>query len=317
MADSEGAGEPTTLAPDEAFTILGDETRMAILQALGEANGPVSFTELREAVGIRQGAQFNYHLDKLVGHFVDKTDEGYLLHQTGTRVIEAVLSGAVTDAVIIEPTIVDAPCPYCGEKIEVQYREERLLIRCTECVGSFGNIESTSPAIQALPDGTLTLSYLPSAGVQGRGIADVLRTSQAWSYHQHVLIANDICPRCSGPIDHAVDLCPNHDMETEICGTCQTRWAVLHEDRCTNCGYVHRGGFSHHLLGDKRVRAFFESRGIDPITPAFEDVGPIYEYREEVHSTDPFEAAFTFSVDEDRLVVTVDDALNVVDVSEG
>lgn len=60
------------------------------MQALGEAGfgESLSFTELRERVGVRQGAQFNYHLDKLVGHFVTKTDGGYSLRPTGHRVIE-------------------------------------------------------------------------------------------------------------------------------------------------------------------------------------------------------------------------------------
>ncbi|MFB6206666.1 MAG: ArsR/SmtB family transcription factor, partial [Haloglomus sp.] len=91
-------GEPTALSPDEAFGVLGNETRIQILQTLGEADGPLSFTELRDRVGIRQGSQFNYHLDKLVGHFVRKTDDGYELRLAGRRVIYAVLSEAVTEA---------------------------------------------------------------------------------------------------------------------------------------------------------------------------------------------------------------------------
>lgn len=83
----------TTLTPDDAFAVLGNETRLEILRSLSDADGPVSFSDLREHVGMRDSGQFNYHLDKLVGHFVTQADDGYALRQAGDRVIEAILSG--------------------------------------------------------------------------------------------------------------------------------------------------------------------------------------------------------------------------------
>ena len=69
----------------EAFSILGHETRLAILLALWEAYEPfaaenaVPFAELRRHVGMRDGSQFNYHLSRLVGHYVQKTETRYEL----------------------------------------------------------------------------------------------------------------------------------------------------------------------------------------------------------------------------------------------
>ena len=63
-----------TLAPDDAFELLGNETRVRILQTLGTADEPVPFSELHDRVGLRDSGQFNYHLDRLVGHFLQKTD---------------------------------------------------------------------------------------------------------------------------------------------------------------------------------------------------------------------------------------------------
>lgn len=40
------------LSPDDAFTVVGNDTRMEILQTLGEADQPLSFSELRERIGI-------------------------------------------------------------------------------------------------------------------------------------------------------------------------------------------------------------------------------------------------------------------------
>jgi len=65
--------------PEDAFSLVANETRMDVLKALWEADGPRSFSALRERVGVRDSGQFNYHLGKLVGHFVRKTADGYRL----------------------------------------------------------------------------------------------------------------------------------------------------------------------------------------------------------------------------------------------
>jgi hypothetical protein len=93
-----GDGDSERLSPDDAFATLGNETRLGILQTLGRAGEDLSFSVLRDRVGVEDSGQFNYHLEQLVGHFVRKTEDGYQLRRAGRRVVEAVLSGAVTDA---------------------------------------------------------------------------------------------------------------------------------------------------------------------------------------------------------------------------
>ncbi|MEF8791004.1 MAG: ArsR family transcriptional regulator, partial [Haloarculaceae archaeon] len=67
----------------EAFELLGNETRLAILVALWEQyepfgrDGAVRFSELRARVGTADSGRFNYHLDRLDDHFVESTDDGY------------------------------------------------------------------------------------------------------------------------------------------------------------------------------------------------------------------------------------------------
>lgn len=314
MTNSIETAEATMLSPDDAFAVLGNETRVAILRALAAADEPVAFSELRDRVGTPDSGQFNYHLGKLVGHFVRKSDGGYVLRQAGRRVIEAVLSGAVTEAVVLEPTRLDAPCPYCGAAIEVSYLEERLLTRCTECVGSFAGAESSSEAFETLPGGTLTLYYLPSAGIQGRSPLELLDAALAWSFIELDAVANGICPRCAGRVVHAVDVCADHEADGGVCDRCNTRFAVIFVSRCTNCDRKAQGTIKYHLLADPAVRSFFETRGIDTLAPAWEDMAALYDYEEEVLGTDPFEARVTFTVAGDDLAVVVDDALTVIDV---
>jgi DNA-binding transcriptional ArsR family regulator len=140
-------------SPTDAFALLGDETRVGILRALGEAAGPLSFSTLRERVGTRDSGRFNYHLDRLVGHFVARTDEGYTLRRVGERVVVAVQSGSVTATPELGPTLVDESCPFCGAQVGVHYREERLGVFCTECAGAYsGGGPADRPSATSGPD---------------------------------------------------------------------------------------------------------------------------------------------------------------------
>lgn len=92
MATDTGPGGSTALSPGEAFAVQGDETRLQILQTLGEADDPLAFSELFDRVEYDDTANFNYHLGKLEIHFVHKTGDGYALRNAGGRVVEAILS---------------------------------------------------------------------------------------------------------------------------------------------------------------------------------------------------------------------------------
>src|SRR6056297_2885902 len=92
------------LDPDDAFTLLADETRVKILRALGDAGGPngavpLSFSELRERAGVAESGRFNYHLGELVGHFVGRSDEGYELLFPGVKVYQSIRAGIYTESV--------------------------------------------------------------------------------------------------------------------------------------------------------------------------------------------------------------------------
>jgi DNA-binding transcriptional ArsR family regulator len=77
--------------PEEVYALLADETRVAIVRALGEVGRPLAFSELRERVGVRDSGRFNYHLQRLVGVFLDCTEEGYVLTDDGERVADSLV----------------------------------------------------------------------------------------------------------------------------------------------------------------------------------------------------------------------------------
>lgn len=101
-------GEPEEVNT-EALSVLSNEIRVRILQALAEAGEPLTFTELREAVEVRDTGKFNYHLTKLCEYFVRETDGGYELGHAGDRIVAASHSATVEEADPVEE------CPVCGE----------------------------------------------------------------------------------------------------------------------------------------------------------------------------------------------------------
>ncbi len=51
------------------------------------------------------------------------------LGRAGERIVEAVLSGAVTDDPVLSRTEIDQSCPYCGAPVEVEYGQEQLTLQ--------------------------------------------------------------------------------------------------------------------------------------------------------------------------------------------
>ena len=314
------ATEPdaTTLAPDEAFSVLGNETRIEILQTLGNAHGALSFSELRERVGMRDSGRFNYHLGQLTGHFVTQADTGYELRRPGKRVVEAVLSGAVTEAPMIERTEIDWACHYCGARpIEMEYREEQVGVYCTECEGMYGGSNDKGAAALPAERNRLFYSHLPPAGVFGRSPEEVLLAAATWTNAELVLLAHGICPRCSARLEVFTSVCDTHSRTNGLCEECNRRYAALHRVRCENCVYGSEIVLASTLLVNLELRVFMIDHGLNPIFPESHRwremfIGP----DEHVRSVDPLEVAYTFTIDEDVITLTVDETGDVIDVTQ-
>ncbi len=313
--------ESPMLSPDEAFSVLGNETRIQILQVLGEADGPLLFSELFDRVEYDNPGNFSYHLDTLGGHFVRKTDEGYELRQAAKRIVKAVLSGAVTEAPVLEPSTPDRwPCPYCGAHAEIGYDHERLWTACPECVGTYGEAIAPGTLIGPAGHGYIGHARLPPAGIKGRTTREVTEAAAAWGHLDFLALASGICPRCAAPVEHAVAVCEDHEPATTdtLCGRCHCRHAVQLHARCTNCIHEEVTPFAlGRLIATNEFLAHLAASGINPVapTPGSGFYAALLDYDEEVISTDPFEARFTMTIDDTALTLTVDDDLRVVDAT--
>ncbi|MFB6217741.1 MAG: winged helix-turn-helix domain-containing protein [Halobacteriaceae archaeon] len=319
MVDETGGSG--ALSADEAFGVLGNETRMDILQALGAAGEPLSFSALREAVGVRDSGQFNYHLDRLCGHFVRKTDDGYALRPAGRRVIEAVLSGSVTDPVNVPPTPLNRSCPFCGEGVLASYWNENLLLLCPGCDGRYAL--GDRPDLDFSPEeyGYLGRLPLPPAGIRGRPIGEAWRTAWVWANLEFVSMSAGVCPRCSGAPEFVVSVCGDHPGGGEFCEACGGRFAVRGRATCRTCNYGVEGQFSLFLMDRLELLAFLTANGRNPVSPDAETPPKLNtlhaNYTEEVLSTDPFEGRFTFTIGDEWIRLTVDGDRTVLDVERG
>lgn len=309
----------TTLSPDDAFAVLGNETRMDILQKLAEAEDPLQFSELRERVGVSDSGQFNYHLDKLVGHFIEHTEDGYGLRRAGERIIEAIVSGAVTETPVIDPTPIDWPCSQCGAPVKVSYQQEWMALSCTECEGLYGGslaADERAPREQ-LEDGYLGGASLPPAAIKNRSASEVFRTAISWDFLERIARSKGICPRCSAAIEMSLTVCEDHDHGDGICDACGSRYAVKFESACPNCPNTGEGLLPTALHGTTEILDFVTSHGFDPVTPTEDQWMAMTEAWEvEVLSLDPVEVRITYTLEGHVLSLTVDEELNVIDVME-
>jgi hypothetical protein len=83
-------------SPVETFSLLANEDRLAILNAIVRADDrddtPVAFSTLRETIDIRDSGRFSYHLQELTGHFLTRSSDGYSLDEDCCDVLIEVIA---------------------------------------------------------------------------------------------------------------------------------------------------------------------------------------------------------------------------------
>lgn len=295
--DSDGAGGegvdggPTGLSAAEAFALVGHEHRVTILRALLDASrdgeSPTAFSALRERAGIDVSAQFSYHLEALTGQFVRRTDDGYELRYAGWEVATAILAGTYNERAAFGPTSIDGRCPRCGEPdLVAAYREEWFSVRCAACERRHARYP------------------LPPGAIEPRSLPAVLSAFDRYVRTQLSLARDQVCPGCFGVMDVRT-----HDGDGES-PLPAGRVAIYDCRRCGNRLYPPLGLF---VLETAPLRRFLRDRGTDPVeTPFWEVACCVDDETVTVVETDPWRAEIGVSAGGDRLVVTVDEDLQVV-----
>jgi DNA-binding transcriptional ArsR family regulator len=272
-------------SPEEAFGLLGNETRVAILYALAESpEDPVTFSELREQVGTRDSGQFNYHLGKLADHFVRKVEDGYELTVAGTGVVGALRAGRYTADVAIDPIELSDPCPRCGGRIRVSYEDEYVRMTCTECE-DWGNRFTFPPGTVEQFD----REELPEAFDRWLGTT-VERT------------VSGFCPNCSGRVDGTLESAP--DRVQGVAATFD----------CDRCGVVAKMNPVALLYFHPAVVSFYHDHGIDVLSSPSWRIDRGSDQTVEQLETDPLRVRVEIIIDDERLVATVDETASVASV---
>ncbi|AGN02946.1 hypothetical protein L593_15060 [Salinarchaeum sp. Harcht-Bsk1] len=277
--------------PDEAFAVLSDDNRIAILRALWELDEySASFSDLHDSVDVADSGQFNYHLGKLTDQFVRKTEDGYKLTAAGIRVVGAILGGAYTMAGSMDPVELDEPCPSCDGRWQFRYEDEFARMECESC----------SMAIQyPVPPGTFV------------GVAHAEMPARTERYLRTLLeqLRNDVCPYCEGETESRIVV-----VEEPSDGIEELQSIPLVRYDCTRCAGELTTDVGTPLLADPTIVSFFHDRGVDVRERSLWQFAAFDDEDTSIEASDPYRVTVTFEADGEELVVTVDESMNVLDV---
>lgn len=298
------------MTPAEAFSVLGNRVRIGILRALWRADGRQSYAELRRMVDHGDSGNFNYHLRKLVGQFVRKTDGGYELRYAGEQVVRAVVSGTFTRDPSLPPAEIDEQCVHCGGPLEMQYDRERVTVRCTECGGQGAGAFQPGPCVR---------HRFPPAGLEDRSREEAVEAAAIARDAELAMMAKAVCPECGGRTGVSFEVCPDHERgERGLCRTCGTRFEAWSIHECQRCSLGKRSPTWFAVLNHPAVIAFCHEHGLEePVpfrTPTGEGVRFLREIAGTVVERDPYRFLVTVPADGERLEVWMDETLDVLGV---
>jgi DNA-binding transcriptional ArsR family regulator len=222
---------------DDAFGALGDEHRIRILRELGAADEPLSFSELRSRVDLRDSGQFNYHLNQLRDRYVEKAEDGYQLTRAGLRVNGAVVASAYAAGESLGPERAVNDCPVCGAEREVVYEDSALRVHCTE------------------HDDHRGLSPLPPGATADRDLEELFHLGAKLNRHYTELVVDGTCPQCFGRTD--VRVSDDGPLAEDRDG----RYAFYAD--CESCGFPWGGPVGSVVTRHPAVVAAYRERGVN------------------------------------------------------
>jgi hypothetical protein len=279
---------------EDAFTALADATRVEILRTLSESDDDVTFTALREAVGMGDSGQFNYHLDKLTGRFVSKTAAGYSLTIAGRLVYGSILSGAYIKKESVGPVPLSDPCPACGGSRTLSYADETVTVDCDSC-----DIEPSA----GVPPGVF-------AGYETDEIPEV-----ANRYFRTIVqqAANGFCWYCEGKTSPTVvPMASIADDDLQYPGDGDELPVVLYS--CERCGNTLTVNLGISLLHHPAVVSFYFEHDINVNEASLWTFATWNTERTQILEPDPLQARVSYHAGDERLDLYVDEQLQLQDI---
>lgn len=238
-----GGDERTDLAPAEAFAALSDPLRIDILEALAafhrEGERTVRYSTLRKAVDVRDSGRFRYHLNQLLGAFVEKADEGYRLAYAGNEVVNAIIAGTYTSGGRLGPTDLDSTCSLCGGPARATYEDGLLEVACPNDHPLF---------VWTLPPNAADAVREREAD-EDDALRELVGLATTLAYQSYELVVDGTCSECYSAIDPRL-----RAVEAE-------GQPVRFTARCEACGAAYDGPVGFALLGHPEVEAHYHRSG--------------------------------------------------------
>jgi hypothetical protein len=278
-------GEERLAQPRDAFALLGHDLRLEILLALlshweAVETEPQRYSELMRAVGMEDSGKFNYHLDRLRGVYLRKTDDGYVPTASATALYRAVLAHRPTETPARTQLDPGIDCPNCGVALVGVYEREFFSLRCDSCDSVVG--EFTYP--------------LPKNSLAERTDREVLEAVYDRAREHIGLARRGQCPDCGGTTTRDVEVSAITETESPVRIDCDT------------CTWTVRTGFLLPFLTDARVLAALDGVGV-----AVEDCSPweLPEPTAMVTGADPVQVDLVVTAGEGEVTITIDNDLSV------
>lgn len=194
-------------AATDVFTLLSDETRLAILRAVAIAQNSerqtgvaaLSFSDIYEQVEVDNTSKLSYHLGELTGTFLRKHEEGYAFTHAGEQLVRFILAENYRSPSDFGSIETDGSCLYCGEPaLQATLHEQYFVIECTDC-------------------GRPAFSYrVRPAQIRSQTGSDLI-DSIIWEQTSDFLkMRHGICPDCSGRMDTDVIDADNKSVPDEV-----------------------------------------------------------------------------------------------------
>jgi len=279
------AGDPE---PTDSFELLAHPTRMAVLRELFESlratpdDPAVQFSELRKRVDAPDSGNFSYHLDRLVGWYVEETDSGYRLSDRGYSVALALKSGRYGRDETPGPVESFGECLFCETPVELRIEDGHSELRCS--------------------NGHRSYVFVRPAAIETRSREELRELVALRLYANVQQTLRGVCRAC----DAAVEMTGEYNDDVD---------GYLFVDRCSGCGAQLALTAGLCALQDLDVARFLRDRGADPRTTPHWEFECCRAGAETVVSEEPLELRIAVERDGDRLSATLDESGEVVRVS--
>lgn len=317
LAAAAGAAGPHAT---EAFALLGNETRLAILLALWEEYDPkggdnaVPFSRIFARVDYDDPGNLRYHLEKLEGQFVHQHADrgGYELRESGLLLVQSVIAGAGVTDVTRPATEIDQGCPLCGAPTTVSYREGLVYWACTGCEGPTPEATETDGFLSAVP-------FKP-AGLADRTAEEIQAASMSAAWRQVRSLFDGLCPACTGPVEGGLDCCADHDPDG-TCDACGRQFGAWARFQCRICKNHSVSSPKALALFHPAVTAFYHSHGESTRIRAddFDSAKRVFDLMDDhelaIVSADPPRVEVTAAIDGDAISLAFDETVRVIDVA--